>query len=81
MPRGGEPDQLAAGVAGIGGAFGVPKLLQPVDRLAGGLFGDAKQAAHLAGGRPVQADRLHREPGAFRMACAFRVAWLCALVA
>src|SRR5215471_17787680 len=46
----GEPDQFAAGVAGVGGAFGIAKLLQPVDRLAGGLLGDAEQAAHLAGG-------------------------------
>ena len=58
----GEPDQLAAAVPGVGGTLGVAELLQPVDGLPGGLFGDPQQAAHLAGRRPVQADRLHREP-------------------
>jgi hypothetical protein len=58
----GEPDQLTAAVRGVGGALGVAELLQPVDGFPGGLLGDAQQAAHLAGRRPIQADRLHGEP-------------------
>ena len=62
----GHPDQPAAGVPGIVDPLQVADRDQPVDRLAGGLFGDAQPLAQLGGGGAVAP----RRPGARSRAAA-----------
>ena len=57
----GEPGQLAPPVRLVAGPVHVAEFLEPVDRLARGLFGDAEPPARLGGGGPAEADRLQRE--------------------
>lgn len=57
----GDADDLAAGVGGVVGAFGVAQGLQAVDGLAGRLLGDAEPPPDLARGRPAGPDGLERE--------------------
>src|SRR5215472_8339782 len=57
----GEAGQLAPPVRIVAGAPHVAELLEPVDRLARRLLGDAEPTAGLGGRRPAQADRLQRE--------------------
>jgi hypothetical protein len=51
--RAGEPDQLAAGVPGIGGTLGITELFQPVDRLP-----SPDLVAALRDQRPLPDERL-----------------------
>src|SRR6266568_37668 len=57
----GEPGQLAPPVGVVAGPVHVAELLEPVDRLACRLLGDAEPAAGLGGRGPAEADRLQRE--------------------
>src|SRR6266480_1556411 len=57
----GEAGQLAPPVGVVAGAVHVAELLEPVDRLARGLLGDAEPAPRLGGRGPAQPDRLQRE--------------------
>src|SRR5689334_352240 len=57
----GKAGQLAPSVGVVAGAVHVAELLEPVDRLARGLLGDAEPAARLGGRGPAQPDRLQGE--------------------
>jgi tetratricopeptide (TPR) repeat protein len=57
----GEADDLAAGVAGVGGAFDVALAFEARDGLAGGLLGDAEAGGELDGGGAADADGLEDE--------------------
>src|SRR6476469_3411725 len=57
----GKAGQLAPPVGVVAGAVHIAEFLEPVDRLARGLLGDAEPAARLGGRGPAQPDRLQRE--------------------
>src|SRR6266581_4355247 len=57
----GKAGQLAPPVGVVAGAVHVAEILEPVDRLARGLLGDAEPAPRLSGRGPAQPDRLQRE--------------------